>query len=247
MGCIVCGMNENQETRIPHHDRARRRPDGPHPGIIAAVCLGLFVASLVTMAALSHGGTLSSPFSDDSADFYTRHGLAVRISAWLQLGSSVPLGIYAATMSSRLQRLGMKVPGPVIALFGGASASIMLALSAILTWTAGQDDVAALPELSRALGFIAFGTGGFAHVLGLGLLVAGIAVPSLIRHLLPTPLAWAGLVIAALCELTVLAMVIEPLQPLIPIGRFSALIWIVAAGFLMPRTRHQRNTTKETP
>jgi len=42
-------------------------------------------------------------------------------------------------------------------------------------------------------------------------------------------------------------MVIEPLQPLVPIGRFAALIWIVAAGFLMPRTRHQRNTTKETP
>ncbi|GAA1853376.1 hypothetical protein GCM10009813_13510 [Brevibacterium marinum] len=197
------------------------------------------------MAALSNGGTIISPFADDSADFFSQHGLAARLSALLQLGSSVPLGIYAATMYARLQRLGVRVPGPVIALVGGASASLLLAISAVVTWTAGQDVIAANPELTRALGFLAFGTGGFAHLLGLGLLVAGIAVPSLILRLLPAPLAWAGLAIAAICELSILTMALEPLMVLIPIGRFTALAWIVATGFLLPRTRQHTNTPKE--
>src|SRR5699024_7178665 len=121
------------------------------------------------------------------------------------------------------------------------------ALSALATWTAGQSVIAAHPELTRALGFFAFGTGGFTHLLGLGLLIAGIAVPSLIRRLLPPPVAWAGLAVAAVCELSILAMGSEPRQPLIPIGRFPGLAWIVAAGFLIPRARHRstQNTKKE--
>ena len=51
-----------------------------------------------------------------------------------------------------------------------------------------------MPTLVRALYFLIFLTGGPAHVVALGLLVAGMAVPGLILGLLPKPLAWAGLV-----------------------------------------------------
>ncbi len=242
---MIVSMNESQATQADQHSTKRRRPDGPHPGIVGSVCLALFVLSLVLMAALSQGNTITSPFADDSSDFFTQHGLAVRLSALFQLGASVPMGIYAATMYARFQRLGVRVPGPAIAFFGGISASILLAISAVLTWTAGQDAIASHPELTRALGFLAFGTGGYAHLLGLGLLVAGIAVPGLIMRLLPAPLAWVGLVFAAVCELSILAMALEPFQPLIPIGRFTALAWIAAAGFLIPRSRQRKNTPKE--
>lgn len=238
-------MNQSTKQLTDRPKSSRRRPEGPHPGIIGTVCLGLFLASLVLMAILGHGSTIASPFADDSTDFFAQHGTAARLSALLQLGSSVPLGIYAATMYARLQRLGVRVPGPSIAFFGGVSASVLLAISALLTWTAGHDAVAAHPELTRALGFLAFGAGGFAHLLGLGLLVAGIAVPGLILRLLPRPLAWAGLVIAAICELSILTMALEPFQTLVPIGRFTALAWIVAAGFLIPRSRQRKNTPKE--
>ena len=33
-------------------------------------------------------------------------------------------------------------------------------------------------------------------------------------------------------------MVFEPLQLLIPIGRFGSLLWLVVAGFLLPTSRH---------
>ncbi|WP_208085386.1 hypothetical protein [Brevibacterium atlanticum] len=241
---MIYGMNEYVAPQADQSHAKRHRPNGPHPGIVGTVCLVLFATSLVLMIALSHGSFISSPFADDSPDFFARHGLASRLTALFQLGASVPLGIYAATMYARLQRLGVRVPGPSIAFFGGTSASVLLAISALLTWTAGNDAVAAHPELTRALGFLAFGTGGFAHLLGLGLLVAGIAVPGLILRLLPLPLAWAGLVIAAICELSILTMALEPFQALVPIGRFTALAWIVAAGFLLPRSRQRKNTLK---
>ena len=47
--------------------------------------------------------------------------------------------------------------------------------------------------LTHALNFFSFITGSVGFVLGIGLLVAGIAVPALILRLLPRWLAWTGL------------------------------------------------------
>lgn len=214
---------------------------GPHPGFVGLASLGLLLGSLIAMAALSGGEHITSPFADTSTvtAFYADHGFAARFTAMLQLGSAVPLGIYAATVYARLQRLGVRVPGPGIGLVGGTMAAILLAVSAIVTWTAGQPVVSANAELTHALAYVSFAAGGFAHVLGLGLLVAGIAVPGLLLRLIPTGFAWVGLVIAVPAELSFLSMVVEPLQILIPIGRFGSLIWLVAAGFLLPITRQR--------
>ena len=64
--------------------------------------------------------------------------------------------------------------------------------------------------------------------------------PPLLLRLVPVWFAWVGLVVAILAELSFLTMVIEPLQFLIPIDRFGSLIWLVAAGFLLPKTRHSQ-------
>jgi hypothetical protein len=221
-----------------------RTVGGPNPGILGLASLGLLIGSLISMAVLSGGGTISSPFGDTDtvAGFFAEHGFAARFAAMLQLGSSIPLGIYAATVHARQQRLGIRVPGPGIGLFGGTAAAILLAISAIVTWTQSQPVVSADAELTHALSYVSFAAGGFAHVLGLGLLVAGIAVPGLLLRLFPRWIAWVGLVIAVLAELSFLSMVLEPLQFLIPIGRFGSLIWLIAAGFLLPKTRHTQET-----
>lgn len=213
---------------------------GPHPGILGLVMLGLLIVSLVSMALLSGEGTITSPFGDTDtvAGYFAAHGFAVQFAAMLQLGSAIPLGIYAATVYARQLRLGIRVPGPAIGLFGGSAAAILLTVSASITWTQGQDVVSSNPPLTHALSYLSFATGGFAHVLGLGLLVAGMAVPGLILRLMPAWFAWTGLVLAAVAELSFLAMVLEPAQVLIPIGRFGSLVWLVVAGFLLPRTRH---------
>lgn len=224
-----------------------RTAGGPNPGILGLVTLGLLVGSLISMAVLSGGATITSPFGDTDvvAGFFADHGFAARFASMLQLGSAIPLGIYAATVYARQQRLGIRVPGPSIGLFGGTAAAILLAVSAIVTWTQSQPVVSADPELTHALAYASFAAGGFAHVLGLGLLVAGIAVPALILRLMPAWFAWVGLVVAVIAELSFLTMVIEPLQFLIPVGRFGSLIWLVVAGFLLPRTRHAESRRTE--
>ena len=74
----------------------------------------------------------------------------------------------------------------------------------------------------------------------LGLLVAGIAVPSLILSFVPRPVALAGLVIAAVAELATLVLIWPVLSPLIPFGRFAALIWLIVVGVQLPLHRPRR-------
>jgi hypothetical protein len=227
----------------PHRTSSTARSGGPHPGILAAVSLGLTAAGLLCSAVLTGGQTFVSPFSPAGqvAAFFHGNPDAVRLASLFQFGSAVPLGIFAATVYARQLRLGVRVPGPAIGFYGGVAASVFLMLSACVAWVLSRPEITTDLTLTHALSFLAFITGGVAYVVGLGLLVAGIAVPALILRFVPRWLAWAGLVIAALSELSFLSMVIEPLQVLLPIGRFGGLLWLVAVGFLLPRNRAAAN------
>jgi hypothetical protein len=103
------------------------------------------------------------------------------------------------------------------------------------------------PALVRALYFLVFLTGGPAHVVALGLLLAGIAVPGLILGLLPRSVAWSGLAIAAVAELTTLVLVWPGLAVLLPIARLPGLVWLIVAGALLPLHRHNRREQAAQP
>jgi hypothetical protein len=225
---------EHASGKGPH------RANGPNPGVLAAVSLSLTLASLAASAVLAGGKVYVSPFAPTGqiVGYYQQHGTAVRVSAALLFGSAVPLGIFAATAYTRLLRLGVRVPGPSIGFFGGITASVMLMLSAAASWILGRPELAGDAAVMRALSFLAFCSGGIGYVIGLGLLVAGLAVPALVLHLVPRWLGWAGLAIAAVSEVTFLSMMLDPLQVLLPVGRFGGLAWLVAVGFLLPTHRH---------
>ncbi len=214
---------------------------GPNLGILALVSLLLTVAGLLVALALTGGQAYVSPFAgrDAVTTYAQEHWLSIRVASMIQFGSAVPLGIFAATAYARLQRLGVRVPGPGIGFFGGITASILLMVSALGSYVVSRPDVSSDPAVALALTYFTFITGGVGYVTGIGLLIAGIAVPALILGFVPRWLAWAGLVIAALAELSFLSMAIEPLQFLLPIGRFGGLIWLVAVGFLLPHDRRE--------
>lgn len=217
-----------------------RRPEGPNAGILGIVSLALTIVS-VAVPPLFAGGTLfPSPSGSTSVvtDYLIGHRDAVTATGFLVFAASVPLGIYAATTYARLLKLGVRVPGPNIAFFGGIAASILLSLSGLVTWAMGQPVAGQSAALLHTLDYLAYALGGVGFVGGLGLLAAGIAVPALILRLTPRWLAWGGLVIAGLSELSFLALVLPPLAYLLPIGRFLGLIWLLAVGFLLPRNRH---------
>jgi hypothetical protein len=216
--------------------------------LLAAISLALLLAGLV-VGALIAGGIMPLPYGSatEIQNYVTgHHGAAVAIAVGT-FGSSVPLAIYAATASARLRQLGITAPGATIALAGGLLASTGLALSSLTAWTLSRSEVTSDPALVRALYYLTYLTGGPWHVVMLGLLIAGIAVPALIVGLLPRPLAWAGLVIAGLAELTTLVLIWPALSPMLPVARFTGLVWLIVAGALLPlRRRNKQEVTART-
>lgn len=225
-------------------EAGRRRQGGPPLVLLAVISLVLLLGGLAVGVAL--GGMMPLPYGADSAiQAYVRaEPVAAQVIAVGVFASSVPLAIYAATASARLRQLGVTAPGATIALAGGVLAAGALGLSGLVAWTLSRPEVSGDGSLVRALYYLVFLTGGPAHVVAVGLLVAGMAVPSLILGLLPRPLAIAGLVIAVLAELTTLVLVWPAVAILLPIARFAALVWLVVAGALLPLRRTNKHAAR---
>ena len=233
------------------YSQRSRRPGGPPLGPLAIVTFALTIAGVVTL--LAGTGSAPAPFAPaaDIAAWYAGYALPIRIAATLQLGAAVPLGILAASVYARQLRLGVRVPGPAIGLYGGLAASLLLLVSALVTWSIASGTDPADPGGTAALGRLAFALGGVGYAVGMGLLIAGIAVPAYILRLLPRWLALVGLVIAAAGEVSFLSLVLDPLQVLLPVVRFGGGAWLIAAAFLLPRDRPRRDprlvTTEDRP
>jgi hypothetical protein len=98
-----------------------------------------------------------------------------------------------------------------------------------------QSGVASEIGAMRVAQLVAFATGGFGHTATLGLLLAGVSVPSLAFRLMPRWVCWFGLVVAVICDLSTLSMLFPALSVLLPLGRFPGYIWLIVAGFAMPK------------
>jgi hypothetical protein len=215
----------------PHWQR------GPLLALLASICLGLLIGGLAIGVAL--GGVMPLPYGPVAPiQHYVRaEPVAVQVIAVAVFGSSVPLAIYAAMASVRLRQLGVTAPGATIALTGGILAAGTLGLTGLLAWPLSRPDVSADTAVVRSLYFLVFLVGGPAHIVALGLLVGGMALPSLTLGLLPRLLGWSGLAIAALAELTTLVLIWPALGVILPIARVSALVWLLVAGALLPLRR----------
>jgi hypothetical protein len=215
------------------------RHRGPSLLALAIVFVALFAAGLVVVAAMTHGAHFPSPL-DPTADadtFFADHAEAVRLGAFFQLGAAVPLGIFAATASSRLRFLGIEAAGASIAAIGGALASGMAALSALVQWALSQPHVGGGV---RALHLLAFATGGPGFVVPFGLLIAGVAVTGGLARKVPRWVMWFGLAVAAVAELSSLSIVLAAATYLLPLARFTGFIWMIVAGATLPATRGGR-------
>jgi hypothetical protein len=72
----------------------------------------------------------------------------------------------------------------------------------------------------------------------MGLLIAGISIPAAFMKLLPKWLIVFGLILAVAGELSWFHLLVFPkLLFLIPLVRFPGFIWLIATGFLLPKTR----------
>jgi hypothetical protein len=204
------------------------------PGVGLA-CIGLLFGGLAIGVAL--GGVMPLPYGPASAvaAYVRAEPVAIQVIATAVFASSVPLAIYAAMAGARLRQLGVTRPAAAIALTGGTLAAGALGLTALLGWTLSRAEVSADTALVRAIYFLVFLVGSPGHMVALGLLVAGMALPSLNLGLMRRPLAWTGLAIAALAEVTTLVLAWPELGVILPITRVAALVWLVAGGAALPR------------
>lgn len=228
----------------PAAERSTRTGPGavhrsPPLGLLGGVFVGLFLAGFVVAATMTGGASYPTPYDPPEAarDFYGPHADVLRIVAFLQFGAAIPLGLFTATVVSRLRFLGLNVAGVTIALFGGFAASIMLAVSALTSWTMTQPGMADDLSTLRALQLLTFATGGPGHVVTLGLLLAGVSVPSAFARLMPRWLVWLGLIVAGVAELSSASLILPMAGVLLPLARFPALVWLVGAGLTLPTSR----------
>lgn len=215
--------------------RTRTGPQGGPPLLAPVIAYGvLMVTAAALLAKIPQPGTSAAAvLSYDQA-----HQTVMRVAGCLAFAASAPLAIWTATAYRRLRTLGVTAPGAVIGLSGGLLAAASLALSGLLTWTSGQLGDAGTPAVARALADLGFAVGSAGFVVPLGLLVAGIAVPALIFRFTARPLAWIGLVIAAVSLLATFTLLTPALDATLPVGRFAGLAWLIAVSVTLPRNRH---------
>ena len=124
-------MTAQTETTFRTDRAARAGP--PHRGpsllLLAGVHVALFLAAVVTLNVLAGGWPLPGAAAGEIRAFVVDNRDLVRVAGMLQFGAAVPLGLYAATASSRLRHLGVRAAGTTIALVGGTGAALTLAVA----------------------------------------------------------------------------------------------------------------------
>ena len=213
--------------------------NGPPLGILAIIFTSLFITGLSFVISLS--GTppyFPGPWESAQAiaTYFQNQSHDVLMCAFFQFGSAIPLGLLTASIVSRLQFLGVRASGSYIALFGGFVMAINLIISALILWVMAYPGIAQEASVNRALYYLAFAIGGVGYSVPLGLLIAGVSVTSGFMKLLPKWLVWFGISLAVFGETSFLSLIFPQLLFLIPLTRFPGFIWLIIAGFMLPKT-----------
>ncbi len=222
-------MAQAIELRGPRHP-------SPNLGMLAIVFTVLFCAGLYPIARSSGGAHFPRPWdsAQTMAAYFQLHPTAVLLCAFLQFGAAVPLGIFTATIVSRLHFLGVRAAGATIALYGGLAASLATTCGSIVLWVMARPGIAGDVQLTRALYYLDFGAAGPGYSVPLGLLMAGVSVPLLFYRFVPKWIAVLGLVLAACGVLSWFSIEFLPASFFIPLTRFPGFAWLIAVGFALP-------------
>jgi hypothetical protein len=227
-----------------------RRHAGPHLGALAIVYTVLFIAGLCAVSAFGMPFGIRAPYwpgpwepASVIVAYFQSHQTAVLVCLFLQFGALIPLGLFTATVVSRLRFLGVSAAGPYIALFGGLMTVFNGSASAFTTWAMTHSGVTQDTTLTTALYYLSFAFGGPGFSVPMGLLLAGVSVPAGILKLVPKWIATIGLVLAVAGELSWLNLVFPQALFLIPLVRLPGFIWLIAAGFALPDTTARAGNT----
>lgn len=219
------------------HPIVQRRFRGPHTGVVAIIYTALFLASLFPVTMFGGLPYFLGPTASVSQmmAFFSQRQTGVLLCAFFQFGAAIALGIFTVSIVSQLQFLGVRAAGTSIASFGGLATAINMMIGSCFLWTLTYVGTAQDPNLLHALYRISFGIGGPGFSVPFGLLLAGASVTAGFYKLLPKWVVVLGVILAVCGELSWFEILNVHLLPLIPITRFPGFIWMIAAGFALPR------------
>jgi len=135
-----------------------------------------------------------------------------------------------------LQFLGVRAAGAFIALFGGFATAFTMIVSSSMLWTLTRPGITQDRTLVQALYWLDQALGGNGFSVPFGLLIAGISIPAWLMKLLPRWIVIPGLLIAICGELSWINLIVPKALFLVPLTRFPGFIWMIAAGFALPKT-----------
>jgi hypothetical protein len=215
---------------------------GPHPGMLALLYTILFSIGLYPVTALYKQPYWPGPWESASVivSYFQNYGSRVLFCIVMHLGAFVCFGLFAVTIVSRLRFLGVKAAGTYIALLGGFLVLANVFAGTMVMWALLHPGVVDHPPTLLALYYLSFALGGPGFSVPMGLFLAGVSVTSGFMRLLPRWLVIFGVVLAFAGELSLFHLAFPKLLFLIPLVRFPGFIWLIATGFLLPKTRAER-------
>ena len=216
---------------------------GPHLGMLAIIYTVLFNAGLCAVSAFGIPFGVKPPYwpgpwepSNVIVTYFQTHPAAVLICMFLQFGALIPLGIFTVSVVSRLHFLGVNAAGPYIALFGGLMTVFDAAAAGFTVWAMIHPGITQHATVTTALYYLSYAFGGPGFSVPMGLFIAGVSIPAAFLKLLPKWIVGFGLLLAIAGELSWLNLVFPQALFLIPLVRFPGFIWLISAGFALPKT-----------
>ena len=215
------------------------RHHGPSLLLVAIIYIALVIAGVAAGAVLApRGASFPFPFQpvEKAVAYVAQSGVAIRWGSFFEFASAIPLGIFTATVVSRLRFLGVRAAGELIALYGGIAASVVLMVSGLCGWALATPNMAQDAGAVRVLQLLSYAAGGPGFVVPYGLLLAGVSITSKFYRLLPGWLVWLGIGVAVAAELASISLLTWSVSMLIPVGRFVSFIWLIGVALRLPVT-----------
>lgn len=185
------------------------------------------------------------PHDATAAAYVAQHSWAIRLGSFLELVSALPLAVFMAISVGRLRLLETRTAGEPVAALGAIATPLMLAGSALATWSLTRPGVAALPGSVAVLQSLGFDGGGPGFAVFLGFFVAGVSLAAGLQKQIPRWLMWMGLVVAAAGELSCFTLLNFTAGYFIPVARFLSIAWMLCFAIKLPGGLPEPQATPE--
>src|SRR5260370_12302051 len=155
LGKVMTIRSETQNTVSTLRHR------GPYVGARHMVYTVLFNAGLHPVTALASKPYWPGPWepAEVIVPYFQTHAGPVLTCLFLQFGATIALGIFTASVVSRLNFLGVRSAGPWIALFGGFLTVFNGLAASLAVWTLIHPSVVQAPSVLLGLYYLSYAFG----------------------------------------------------------------------------------------